>query len=116
MSELAKLFKESVTQLGVFYPKHYLLAAFCDLPVAQLACRKLRDAGCAEEDAFVVSGRQLIEIENDEMGVGTFLMQALSRFFATEQICTDEDLEKARHGAAFVAAYCPKEQTKAEAR
>ena len=116
MSEVAKLFKESATQLGVFYPKHYLMAVFRNLADAEKACLKLRTAGFAEDDVFVLAGPQLIEMEKDEAGLGSFAMQALSRFFATEQISTDEDLEKARHGAGFVAVYCPKDETKGEAQ
>jgi hypothetical protein len=116
MSELAKMFKDSATQLGLFYPKHYLIAAFRDLDAAQKVCHKLRDAGFAEEDAFAVPGRELIQLEKDEAGLGNFLMQGLSRFFATEQVTSDQDLEKARLGAAFVAVYCPQERLKEEAK
>ena len=116
MNELSKLFKDSVTQLGLFYPKHYLIAVFRDLEAAQKVCQGLWDAGFAEEDAFALSGQALIDLEKDETGLGTLLMQELSRFFATEQVTTDQDLEKARHGAAFVAAYCPHDRAKEAAR
>lgn len=116
MVDLSKQFKDSATQMGLFYPKHYLIAAFRDLEATGKVCQNLRDAGFAEEDAFAVPGQELLQLENDEAGLGNFLMQALSRFFATEQITTDADLEKARHGAAFVAAYCPQEETKELAR
>ncbi len=37
MSTLKEFFKESDTQLGVFYPKHYLVAVFRNFRTAQQA-------------------------------------------------------------------------------
>jgi hypothetical protein len=115
MHGLSKLFKDSATHLGVFYPKHYLIAVYPDWGKAQSVCRKLQDAGFAKEDAFAIAGRELINLEKDETGMAGLLMQGLSRFFATEQVSTDQDLAKARRGAAFVAAYCPHQQMKEDA-
>ena len=39
-------------------------------------------------------------------------MQAVSRFFATEQMSHDSDLCLAAQGAAFVAVHCPLPKTK----
>ncbi len=115
MGQLSKLFKDSATRMGLFYPAHYVIGSFRTFETARQVCQRLRDAGFADEDAFALAGQELIELENDESGLGSLVMQELSRFFATEQITTDEDLAKARHGAAFVAAYCPSEDTKARA-
>lgn len=112
MNELAEKFKHSVTELGLFYPKHYLIAAFRDLATAEQARNNLRDAGFSDEDAFAISGPELIRLENDETGLASLLMQTLSRLFATEQVTTDQDLQRARHGAAFVATYCPRDELK----
>jgi hypothetical protein len=48
MSLFTKFFKESDTQLGVFYPNHYVIAVFRNLETAQQAVKKLRLAGFAE--------------------------------------------------------------------
>ena len=48
MSLLTNFFKESDTQLGVFYPNHYLVAVFRNLETAQQVVKKLRLAGFAE--------------------------------------------------------------------
>jgi hypothetical protein len=115
MSLLTHFFKESDTQLGIFYPNHYLLAVLWNLDTAQRAAKKLRYTGFAEDEVIAVAGRDFIELSNEETGVGSFLMQALSRFFATEQKSHDSDLYMARHGAAFVAVHCRTEKTKRDA-
>ena len=115
MSSLAGFFKESDTQLGVFYPKHYLIAAFPNLEMAKPTAAKLRLAGFAADEVIAVGGQDVIELAKEESGPANFLMQALSRFFATEQMSHDRDLDLAQHGAAFVAVHCPTEKNKQEA-
>jgi hypothetical protein len=114
MSTLKEFFKESDTQLGVFYPKHYLIAVFRHFKTAQQAVAKLRLAGFADE-AIAVAGEDVLQLTKEETGPGSFLMQAVSRFFATEQASHDSDLQLAAQGAAFVAVHCPLEKTKHEA-
>lgn len=115
MSLLSGFFKESDTQLGVFYPRHYLIAVFRSLEIAQQAVAKLRRAGFAEDEVIAVEGQEVIQLAKEETGPGNFLMQTLSRFFATEQMSHDDDLHLARQGAAFVAVYCPAEENKTQA-
>ena len=115
MSLLSSFFKESDTQLGVFYPKHYLIAVFGSLETAQRVVAKLRGAGFAEDDLIAVEGREVIQLAKEETGPGNFLMQALSRFFATEQMSHDDDLHLAQQGAAFVAVHAHTEEDKNEA-
>ena len=115
MSTLKGFFKESDTQLGVFYPKHYLIAVFRNLAAAHQAVAKLRLAGFADDEAIAVAGEDVLELTKEETGPGNFLMQAVSRFFATEQVSHDSDLRLAKHGAAFVAVHCPLPKTKDEA-
>lgn len=115
MSVLTHFFKDSDTQLGVFYPKHYVLAVLRDLEAAERTLNKLRLVGFAEDDVIAVSGADFIELSKEENGLGSFVMQALSRFFATEQKSHDSDLDLARRGAAFVAVYCPSQTTKQDA-
>ena len=115
MSLLSNFFKESDTQLGVFYPNHYLIAVFRNLEMAQQAVKQLRLAGFAEDEVIAVAGQDFIDLAEEETGLGSFLMQALSRFFATEQMSHDSDLDLAQHGASFTAVHCPTEKTKKEA-
>ena len=115
MSLLTGFFKESDTQLGVFYPKHYLIAVFRDSGSAQHAVNDLRKAGFAEDEAVAVTGQDFMDLAKEETGPGNFVMQAISRFFATEQKSHDDDLHRAEQGAGFVAAHCPTETLKSEA-
>jgi len=115
MSTLKRFLKESDTQFGVFYPKHYLMAVFRLLGTAQQAAKKLRLAGFAEDEVISVSGQDVLDLTEEETGVGNLVMQTLSRFFATEQKSHDGDLDLAKHGAGFVAVHCPDEKTRKEA-
>src|SRR3954452_7520925 len=101
MSLLTGFFKESDTQLGGFYPKHYLIAVFRDSKSAQRAAQSLHQAGFSEDEAIAVTGQDFIDLATEETGPGNFVMQALSRFFATEQKSHDADLNRAQHGAGF---------------
>jgi hypothetical protein len=112
---LSELFNESDTTLGVFYPKHYLIAVFPDLDAARLIDQNLKSVGFRQEDLITIGGAEIIELAKEETGPGSLLMQALSRFIGTEQIYADHDLHHARHGAGFVAVYCPAEETKNKA-
>jgi len=112
MSLLTGFFKESDTQLGVFYPKHYLIAVFRDSRAAQKAVQDLWTAGFAQDEAIAVAGQEFVDLAKEETGPGNFVMQALSRFFATEQMTHDSDLDRAKHGAGFVAVHCPTEESK----
>jgi hypothetical protein len=115
MSLLTNFFKESDTQLGVFCPNHYLIAVFRKLETAQRAVEKVRITGFAQDEVISAAGPDFIQLAKEETGLGSFLMQALSRFFGTEQMSHDGDLDLAEKGAAFVAVHCPTEKTKTEA-
>jgi len=56
-----------------------------------------------------------MDLAKEETGPGNFVMQALSRFFATEQKSHDSDLVRAEHGAGFVAVHCRTEELKSDA-
>ncbi len=114
-STLSDFFKESDTQLGVFYPKHYVIAVFRNLAAAQQAAATLQLAGFAGDEVTAVAGTEIIQLAEENTGLGPLIMQELSRFFATEQMSTDKDLEWAHAGAGFVAVHCPTEESKQEA-
>ena len=115
MSRLTDFFEETHTALGIFYPLHCLIAVFPNLDAAQQVCQKLRYEGFGERDAITVEGKEFIELEKEEINLGSYLMQALSRFLATEQISTDHNLELAHRGAAFVLVHCTSEAAKKKA-
>jgi hypothetical protein len=115
MSVLADFFKGADTKMGVFYPNHYLVAVFRDPQKAALAVQKLWNAGFERSDAIATDGSAVVELDKEETGLTGFVMQAMSRFFATEQVFTDHDLEHARRGAGFLAVHCPSDDLKKKA-
>jgi hypothetical protein len=115
MNILVDYFKTSGTKLGVFYPTHYLVAVFRDLTGAESALHKLSNAGFAPADAIAADGKTVLEFDEEETNLAGFVMQAISRFFATEQVFTDHDLAAARRGAGILAVHCPTDELKSTA-
>lgn len=118
MTVLSTFFKGSDTHFGVFFPKKYLLAVFPDLEAAREAERRVLDGGFAHEDVLAVPGEEVVHLAEEHLqkrGLWKKLMQELSRFIGTEEVYAIRDLELARQGAAFLAVYCPNEQSKREA-
>jgi hypothetical protein len=118
MSRLSTFFKESDTEFGVFYPKHYILAMFPNLAEANRAKQALKRAGRSEEEVISVPGEEVVHFAEDltiKDGLWGALMTQLSRTFGTEAVYADQDLANAKEGAAFVAVYCPTEKAKIEA-
>jgi hypothetical protein len=116
MSELATLFKEPETWLGVFYPKHYVIATLPSFDAAKSANQALRRGGFDETETRAVAGTDLLEyfdelhVQNGFLGD---LMAEFSRLIGTEAAFADKDVSQAHHGAGFVAVHC---STEAEAQ
>jgi hypothetical protein len=118
MNRLDTFFKESDTEWGVFYPKHYILALFPNLAEADLAKQALKRAGRSDEDVISVPGEEVVHFAEEVLikgGLWGMLMTELSRTFGTEGLYADQDLAAAKEGAAFVAVYCPTETAKTDA-
>jgi hypothetical protein len=110
-SELYRFFHGSAVTLGVFYPTHYIFAAFPSFQSAKsvaeaLAAVGFRDvlAASAEETA------RFFEELRAEVGLWGALMASVSRFFGTEEVFADIDAKEVAKGAGFVAVYCPIEE------
>lgn len=115
MSRLSTFFKDADTELGIFYPKHHLLAAFPNLADANRAKVELHRAGSVDEDVISASGEEVIHFAEDHLildGLWGALMTELSRTLGTEALYADKDLAAAREGAAFVAVHCRTEEAK----
>ena len=112
MNKLVDYFGTSVERLGVFYPTHCLVAVFRDQAGAEFALQKLLSAGFAPADAIAADGKAVLEFDKEEKDLARFIMQAISRFFATEQVFADHDLEAARHRAGFLVVRCPTDDLK----
>jgi hypothetical protein len=107
MNKLVDYFGTSVERMGAFYPTHCLVAVFRNAAAAESALQKLLSAGFASSDAIAVDGKAVLEFDKDEKDLARFIMQAISRFFATEQVFADHDLDDARRGAGFLTVRCP---------
>jgi hypothetical protein len=117
MNRLTTFFKDADSEFGVFYPKHFLLAVFPNLPDADRAKEELTRAGRLEEDVISVSGEEVVHFAEEHMhkdGLWGLLMTKLSRGIGTEA-SYDKDLAAAKNGAAFLAVHCPTEKLKIEA-
>ena len=112
MNKLVDYFGTSVERMGAFYPRHCLIAVFRNPAGAEFALHKLLSAGFAPSDAIAADGKAVLEFDKDETDLARFIMRAVSRFFATEQVFADHDLEHARHGAGFLAVRCPTDDLK----
>ena len=115
MSILSTFFKERHTSLGVFYPLHCLVAVFGDAPSAQKVRRNLVNASFDGDEVIAVEGKDFIEFEKEDTGLGGVLMQEVSRFFGTEQVSTDQNIDFAKQQAALVIVHCPSEERKNKA-
>ncbi len=115
MSRLSTFFKGADTHLGVFYPRHYLLAIFPSLIEADQAKKKLNQDGCLEEDVISASGEEVVHFAEDHRladGPWGALMTCLSRTFGTEAAYAERDFAAAKKGAAFIAVHCANEKVK----
>ena len=118
MSVLAEFFKGSDTQMGIFAPRGYLVALFPDYQAAQEAERRLLDAGFREEDVIAAPGGDVVELVKEHArhsGLGTLVMQQLSREFETEEVYADHDFKLASRGAGFLAVHAPGDSEKKQA-
>jgi hypothetical protein len=110
-TELYRFFHGSATTLGVFYPTHYIFASFPSLQNAKDAAKALEASGYRElvTASAAETFRFMSELRAD-VGLWGALMAIISRFFGTEEVFADIDLEKADQGAGFLAVYCPREE------
>ncbi len=115
MNKLTEYFGTSVERLGAFYPTSCLVAVFRDTAGAESALHQLLKADFEPADAIAADGKAVLEFDRDETDLAGFVMQAISRFFATEQVFADHDLEDARHGAGFLIVRCPTDELKGAA-
>ena len=110
-SVLYRFFHGSATTLGVFYPTRYIFASFTSFENAKKAAIALQAAGYRE--LVVASAAETFRFTNEiraDVGLWGGLMASISRFFGTEEVFADIDLDKAGQGAGFLALYCPREE------
>ena len=115
-SELYRFFHGSGTTLGVFYPTHYIFAAFPSYQAARNAADRLEELGFDQDEVAAVTSAETLRFFNEvraDVGLLGELMSRISRFFGTEEVFADMDIRRSHEGAGFLAVYCPRE-TEAE--
>lgn len=116
MSILSDFIKTQDTNMGVFYPKNYLVAAFPSLKDANKAAAVLLGhVRISPADVLAASGDEVLQTlaeHSERQGAWGKLMRSVSRALATGEIYTDQDMERAARGAGFLFAYCPSESLK----
>ena len=61
MTALAAFFKESVSSLGVFCPRHYIIATFPTFAITEEAVHVLRKEGFTADDTLAIPGSGILE-------------------------------------------------------
>ena len=115
---LSSFFPDADSKFGIFYPQHYLLAVYPNFEAAEQAMAKLSATGLGVGDVIAVPGAEVVQYAEEHLakhGLWGALMTELSRKIGTEAVYADQDLARAKNGAAFVAAHCPTESDKAKA-
>ena len=119
MTSLTNFFKETDSNLGVFYPTHYIIATFPSFDKTREAAQELRKAGFSEDEVLALPGSEVVKYFEEfraHSGLWAGVMTMLSRGFGTEQVFADNDVELARAGAGFLAVYCPDDAVAARVR
>jgi hypothetical protein len=108
MTTLTHFFKESDSSLGVFYPRHYIIAVFPTFEKTKEAAQALRGVGFGEDEVLAIPGSEILKYFEEfraNSGLWAGVMTMLSRAFGTEQVFVDEDVELAHGGAGFLAIH-----------
>ena len=113
MSKLAEFFQGMHTEIGslVFYPTHFMFAAFPSLALARGARAKLIECGWEESEVHVASDTDVLEFFQEfrsEKGLWARFVRG-SGLIEEVRFC-ELDIERARAGACFIAIHCRTEQ------
>jgi hypothetical protein len=108
MTTLTNFFKGCDSQLGIFYPKHYIIATFAAFQLAEQAAQALRNTGASDEQVLAIPGEQVLKYFEEfraHSGLWAGVMSLLSRGLGTGQVFADDDVEAAYAGAGFLAVH-----------
>lgn len=104
-----EFFKESDSSFGVFYPLHYVVAAFDTIERANEIRERFLDAGFADDDVATASGPFVVDKLESPRGAGWFerFEAGVVSFLGTELGYIEDDRKLARRGSAFLFVYTP---------
>lgn len=98
---------------------HYVIGTFPTLEKTKEAAQALRRAGFSEEEVLAVPGSEIFLYFAEfraNASLWASAMTTLSRAFGTEQVFADDDIERARLGAGFLAVHSPDEASTARVK
>jgi len=107
--EILSFFKESDSNLGIFYPTHYILVTFPNESSPGEAEKALRETGVSSEQILILKGDEMarfLEEHRAQAGVGGKMMTGVSRFLGDDATFVDDDIERGRKGFGFLFVYC----------
>ncbi len=113
MGDFSTFFKESDTSLGIFYPRHYVIATFPKYSEGKNAYQSVRNAGFQEDETMLATAAEVLAFFKhfrEDAGLWGIVMRPISRFFATEAIYADRDIQHAFEGSGFLAVHSRTEQ------
>jgi hypothetical protein len=109
MQQHWEFFKEQDRSFGVFYPLHYIVAAF-DTPERAEEIRKVFvDAGFDDSDVASTTG-SFVTQKLESMSGATWMERfkiGFASFLGTELGYVDDDRKLAQRGAGFLFVYAP---------
>lgn len=104
-----EFFKEQDTSFGVFYPLHYVVAAFDTVERTEQVRTAFIDAGFADDDVACATGG-FVTGKLESMSGATWLERfkiGFASFLGTELGYIDDDRKLAQRGCAFLFVYTP---------
>jgi len=109
MSKHWEFFKEQDTSFGVFYPLHYVVAAFDTPERAEEVRKRFTDAGFADDDVASATGPFVMRKLESTSGAGWIerFKIGFASFLGTELGYIDDDRKLAERGCGFLFAYTP---------
>lgn len=104
-------FKDGDTAFGLFYPKHYIVAAFDNEARAQEVAERFVDEGFLPEDVAAADGDFVTrKLEAEPEGTLDIVKSQIAKAVGTEHGYIEDDIKHARRGGAFVFVYAPDDE------
>ena len=108
-----EFFKEQDTSFGVFYPLHYVVAAFDTPERAEEVRAAFTTAGFADDDVASATGG-FVTSKLESMTGATWIERfkiGFASFLGTELGYIDDDHKLAQRGCGFLFIYTPDEES-----
>jgi hypothetical protein len=109
MEQRWEFFKDNDRSFGVFYPLHYIVAAFDSPERAEEVSKQFVDAGFATDDVASATG-SFVTRKLESMEGATWIERfkiGFASFLGTELGYIDDDRKLAERGAGFLFVYTP---------